>query len=167
MLLSLAGSPSSLSGEVRSGNHEEGMVRKIYMFLSLVVWSQYNKIMQKKIGEDQKGNDKEGLLRRLQHGWVDEVLHSTQTNSPDKFVSFFFSTKDVTIGPTAIMAIMTGEVFSGDKEVCDNYFSNLVVQDVSDHVRWLNQARLTRSKRRPSSWLNMGFSVLCLYLRTF
>ena len=37
---------------------------------------------------------------------------------------FFFSTKDVTIGPTAIMAIMTGEVFSGDKEVCDNYFSN-------------------------------------------
>ena len=59
------------------------------MFLSLVVWSQYNKIMQKKIGEDQKGNDKEGLLRRLQHGWVDEVLHSTQTNSPDKFVSFF------------------------------------------------------------------------------
>ena len=34
---------------------------------------------------------------------------------------FFFSTKDVTIGPTAIMAIMTGEVFSGDKEVCDNY----------------------------------------------
>ena len=40
----------------------------------------------------------------------------------DKFVSFFLSTKDVTIGPTAIMAIMTGEVFSGDKEVCDNYF---------------------------------------------
>ena len=39
-----------------------------------------------------------------------------------KFVSFFFSTKDVTIGPTAIMAIMTGEVFSGDKEVWDNYF---------------------------------------------
>ena len=41
-----------------------------------------------------------------------------------ELVSFFFSTKDVTIGPTAIMAIMTGEVFSGDKEVCDNYFSN-------------------------------------------
>ena len=37
---------------------------------------------------------------------------------------FFFSTKDVTIGPTAIMAIMTGEVFSGDKEVCDNYLLN-------------------------------------------
>ena len=28
----------------------------------------------------------------------------------------------MTIGPTAIMAIMTGEVFSGDKEVWDNYF---------------------------------------------
>jgi len=36
------------------------------------------------------------------------------------------STKDVTIGPTAIMAIMTGEVFSGDKEPYGIYYAPLL-----------------------------------------
>jgi len=36
------------------------------------------------------------------------------------------STKDVTIGPTAIMAIMTGEVFAGDKEPYGIYYAPLL-----------------------------------------
>jgi len=36
------------------------------------------------------------------------------------------STKDVTIGPTAIMAIMTGEVFTGDKEPYGIYYAPLL-----------------------------------------
>ena len=41
------------------------------------------------------------------------------------YQNLFSSTKDVTIGPTAIMAIMTGEVFAGDKEVSFYIFNSI------------------------------------------